>query len=211
MNPPGYMSPSSLRGVLMAGMKPFPQLSYEELQSEGYVVVGSPEKVTARLRELHDELGFGQLIGLFVLGGMTHEQAIHSMELFSTKVMSALRPLGVAKTTALPPEKPLTGTGASQQSPSAVRRRPLLAYVVLPSGLPVVSPGESGDPVRSSNASWERVQPGDADEPIESLAISDLLRTRRVGQFCPSASRSACASLITSTNAAGSTPAAIAA
>jgi hypothetical protein len=25
-NPPGYMSPSSLRGVLMAGMKPFSQL-----------------------------------------------------------------------------------------------------------------------------------------------------------------------------------------
>jgi alkanesulfonate monooxygenase SsuD/methylene tetrahydromethanopterin reductase-like flavin-dependent oxidoreductase (luciferase family) len=95
MNPPGYMSPSSMRGLLMAGMKPFPALSYEDLMSGGYAVVGSPETVTARLRELHDELGFGQLIGLFAIGGLTHEQTVRSMELFSTEVMPALRPLGL--------------------------------------------------------------------------------------------------------------------
>jgi alkanesulfonate monooxygenase SsuD/methylene tetrahydromethanopterin reductase-like flavin-dependent oxidoreductase (luciferase family) len=97
MWPPGYMTPSSMRGLLTAGMKPFPELSYEELQADGYAVVGSPSTVTARLRELHDELGFGQLIGLFAIGGLTHERTVRSMELFCAEVMPALRPLGVAE------------------------------------------------------------------------------------------------------------------
>jgi alkanesulfonate monooxygenase SsuD/methylene tetrahydromethanopterin reductase-like flavin-dependent oxidoreductase (luciferase family) len=91
VTPPGYMSPSSMRGVLMAGMKPFAELSYEDLLAGGYAVVGSPETVAARLRELRDELGFGQLIGLFAIGGLTHERTIRSMDLFSAEVMPTLR------------------------------------------------------------------------------------------------------------------------
>jgi alkanesulfonate monooxygenase SsuD/methylene tetrahydromethanopterin reductase-like flavin-dependent oxidoreductase (luciferase family) len=96
VTPPGYMSPSSLRGVLSAGMRPFAEMSYEDILAEGMAVVGSPDTVTARLRELHDELGFGQIIGLFALGGLSHEQTTRSMELFSAEVMPALRPLGLA-------------------------------------------------------------------------------------------------------------------
>ncbi len=93
--PPGYMSPGSMRGLLMAGMKPFAELTYEELISEGYVVVGSPDSVTARLRELYDELGFGQLIGLFSPGDITHERTIRSATLFASEVMPAIRSLDV--------------------------------------------------------------------------------------------------------------------
>ena len=94
--PPGYMTPSSFRGLLMAGMKPYPELSYEELLNGGYAVVGSPDTVKARLRELQEELGFGQLIGLFGLGDITPERSRRSTELFTSEVMPALRPLGVA-------------------------------------------------------------------------------------------------------------------
>jgi alkanesulfonate monooxygenase SsuD/methylene tetrahydromethanopterin reductase-like flavin-dependent oxidoreductase (luciferase family) len=98
-SPPGYMSPSSLRGVLAAGMKPFAQLSYSELLAGGQAVVGSPGTVASRLRELHEELGgFGQLIGLFAIGPSTHEQVMRSAELFAAEVMPALRPLGAAET-----------------------------------------------------------------------------------------------------------------
>jgi alkanesulfonate monooxygenase SsuD/methylene tetrahydromethanopterin reductase-like flavin-dependent oxidoreductase (luciferase family) len=93
--PPGYMTPSSMRGLLMANMKPFSELSYEEMIGEGYALVGSPDTVTARLRELHEELGFGQLIGLFSIGDITHEQTTTSMELFASQVIPAMRPLGV--------------------------------------------------------------------------------------------------------------------
>lgn len=98
--PPGYMTPSSFRGLLMAGMKPYPELSYEELLNNGYAVVGSPDTVKARLRELQEELGFGQLIGLFGLGDITPERSRRSTELFTSEVMPALRPLGVADSVA---------------------------------------------------------------------------------------------------------------
>jgi alkanesulfonate monooxygenase SsuD/methylene tetrahydromethanopterin reductase-like flavin-dependent oxidoreductase (luciferase family) len=77
-------------------MKPFPELTYEELLAEGYALVGSPESVTARLVQLYEQLGFGQIIGLFSIGDITHEQTITSMELFATQVMPAVRSLGVA-------------------------------------------------------------------------------------------------------------------
>jgi alkanesulfonate monooxygenase SsuD/methylene tetrahydromethanopterin reductase-like flavin-dependent oxidoreductase (luciferase family) len=96
-SPPGYMSLSSLRGVLTAGLTPFSQLGYEDLLAGGQVVAGSPDTVARRLRELYEELGgFGQLIGLFAIGPSTHEQVTRSAELFASKVMPVLRPLGVA-------------------------------------------------------------------------------------------------------------------
>ena len=97
--PPGYMSLSSMRGLLMAGMKPYPELTYEELLAEGYAVVGSPESVAARLAELHEELGFGQVIGLFGLGDISHDETVRSMELFASQVIPALRPLGAPVST----------------------------------------------------------------------------------------------------------------
>jgi alkanesulfonate monooxygenase SsuD/methylene tetrahydromethanopterin reductase-like flavin-dependent oxidoreductase (luciferase family) len=96
MNPPGYMSPSSMRGVLSAGMHAFGDLSYDDLREQGYIVSGSPDTVASRLGELQAELGFGQIIGLFALGDMPHERVVSSMELFASQVMPALRPLGVA-------------------------------------------------------------------------------------------------------------------
>ena len=105
--PPGYMSLSSLRSVLMAGMKPFYELSYEDLLAGGQIVVGSPASVIARLRELYAELGgFGQLNGLFTIGPSTHEQVTRSTELFASEVMPALRPLGAAQDAAPAPAAP---------------------------------------------------------------------------------------------------------
>jgi alkanesulfonate monooxygenase SsuD/methylene tetrahydromethanopterin reductase-like flavin-dependent oxidoreductase (luciferase family) len=94
--PPGYMSLSSLRGMLMSGRKPFTDASYSELVSEGYVVVGSPDTVTNRLGELQDQLGFGQLIGLLAIGDMPHERVISNLDLFVSGVMPVIRSLGVS-------------------------------------------------------------------------------------------------------------------
>ena len=103
-SPPGYMSAGSLRGVIAAGMRAFSQLSYEELLTQGYAVVGSPDTVARRLREMYDDLGgFGQLIALFAIGTSTHEQIMRSAELFATEVMPVLRALGVAETTPAAP------------------------------------------------------------------------------------------------------------
>jgi alkanesulfonate monooxygenase SsuD/methylene tetrahydromethanopterin reductase-like flavin-dependent oxidoreductase (luciferase family) len=94
--PPGYMSSSSMRGVLKAGLKAPSETSYEELLAQGQAIVGSPETVTKRFVELHGELGFGQLIALMSIGDMPHEKAVRSMELFASEVMPALRSLEVS-------------------------------------------------------------------------------------------------------------------
>jgi alkanesulfonate monooxygenase SsuD/methylene tetrahydromethanopterin reductase-like flavin-dependent oxidoreductase (luciferase family) len=100
VNPPGYMSPGSLRGVLASGLRGFGVQSYEDLLAQGQAVVGSPSSVAKRLTELYDELGgFGQIIGLFAIGPSTHEQVMRSAELFATEVMPVLRPLGTAEET----------------------------------------------------------------------------------------------------------------
>ncbi|HEY6496946.1 MAG TPA: LLM class flavin-dependent oxidoreductase [Trebonia sp.] len=94
VTPPGYMSPGSLRGVLDSGLRAGGS-SYEDLLANGQAVVGSPASVAKRLGELYDELGgFGQIIGLFAIGPSTHEQVMHSAELFATEVIPVLRPLG---------------------------------------------------------------------------------------------------------------------
>jgi hypothetical protein len=60
-------------------------------------VVGSPAAVADRLGQLYDELGgFGQIIGLFVIGPSTTEQVKRSAELFATEVTPVPRPLGTA-------------------------------------------------------------------------------------------------------------------
>ncbi len=107
VNPPGYTSQSSLRGLLMTDRKPFSQLSYDELLADGYAIVGSPATVERRLREMHAELGgYGQLIGLFAIGPSTHEQTTRSTELFASEVMPALRQLGADTDAAAEPAAP---------------------------------------------------------------------------------------------------------
>jgi hypothetical protein len=78
-------------------------------------VVGSPDTVTARLRQLHDELGFGQLSALFAVGGITSEQMRRGMELFASEVMPSLRPLA---------RQPPNGTLLEEGQRGAQRARP---------------------------------------------------------------------------------------
>jgi alkanesulfonate monooxygenase SsuD/methylene tetrahydromethanopterin reductase-like flavin-dependent oxidoreductase (luciferase family) len=95
VNPPGYVSPGSLRGMLSLDRKPFGALSYEELLADGYAVVGSPATVAKRLTEMHDQLGgYGQLIGLLAVGPATREQTRRCTDLFAAEVMPAMRHLG---------------------------------------------------------------------------------------------------------------------
>jgi alkanesulfonate monooxygenase SsuD/methylene tetrahydromethanopterin reductase-like flavin-dependent oxidoreductase (luciferase family) len=89
--PPGYMSVSSLRGVLQSGMKLFFETSYEELLDEGYVLVGSPDTVAEKIERLRQELGFGAMNILMSIGNITHEQTVRSMELFASEVMPQFR------------------------------------------------------------------------------------------------------------------------
>jgi alkanesulfonate monooxygenase SsuD/methylene tetrahydromethanopterin reductase-like flavin-dependent oxidoreductase (luciferase family) len=89
--PPGYMSAQSMRGVLMSGMKPYPDLSYEELVKGGFVLVGSAATVAERLQRNCHELGFGSLNAQLTFGNLRHYHTVKSLELFAKEVMPKLR------------------------------------------------------------------------------------------------------------------------
>jgi alkanesulfonate monooxygenase SsuD/methylene tetrahydromethanopterin reductase-like flavin-dependent oxidoreductase (luciferase family) len=89
--PPGYMSESSLRGMLSAGGKRFGEMSYEDLVEAGMAVVGSPESVCEQLERLRSELGFGQVMSLMCIADMPHHRVVRTMELFAKEVIPHFR------------------------------------------------------------------------------------------------------------------------
>jgi alkanesulfonate monooxygenase SsuD/methylene tetrahydromethanopterin reductase-like flavin-dependent oxidoreductase (luciferase family) len=89
--PPGYMSAASLGGILKSRMKPFPELTYEELLENGMIIVGSPESAAEQFEALRDELGFGQVMALMAIGDMPHHRVARTMELFASEIMPSYR------------------------------------------------------------------------------------------------------------------------
>src|SRR6185369_287635 len=97
--PPGYTSGQSLRGMLKGrakfNIKPFWELTYEELIDQQYVIVGSPDTVAEKLAIYTDELGAGiHVAGGMQVGTMPHWMAVKNMTLFAEEVMPHFRPPG---------------------------------------------------------------------------------------------------------------------
>lgn len=90
--PPGYLSEDALRRFLLAGVKPPSELSFEELERDGYILVGSPATVRDRLKEIERELGIGVFVGGGRIGDMSQARAKRSAELFAREVMPHFRP-----------------------------------------------------------------------------------------------------------------------
>lgn len=87
--PPGYTTEPSLRRVLASGVKLPSELSFEDLDEGGYLIVGSPATVRDKLRVFADELHAG-----IVCSGMTggsHEKTLEMMQLFAEEVMPHFR------------------------------------------------------------------------------------------------------------------------
>jgi alkanesulfonate monooxygenase SsuD/methylene tetrahydromethanopterin reductase-like flavin-dependent oxidoreductase (luciferase family) len=89
--PPGYLSEDALRRFLMAGVKPPSELTFEELEREGYILVGSPATVRDRLKAVRRDLGVGIFIAGGRIGDMPHAPAARSMALFAREVMPHFR------------------------------------------------------------------------------------------------------------------------
>jgi alkanesulfonate monooxygenase SsuD/methylene tetrahydromethanopterin reductase-like flavin-dependent oxidoreductase (luciferase family) len=85
------MTPPAMRGLLKSGMKPFSELSFEELIEQGYVIVGGPESVRERISELRQELGFGQMMTMLAIGGMPAEMTKRNTEIFAREVIPHFR------------------------------------------------------------------------------------------------------------------------
>jgi alkanesulfonate monooxygenase SsuD/methylene tetrahydromethanopterin reductase-like flavin-dependent oxidoreductase (luciferase family) len=85
---------SFLKLWLAHGMMPSPHAvfpeRYEDAEAEGRAVAGTPDKVTAALKQTVDEGGLNYLLCRFAFGDITGDEALHSVELFSRHVMPEL-------------------------------------------------------------------------------------------------------------------------
>ena len=65
-------------------------LTLEKLSEWSTSAIGSPDTVIKKAREMIEIARPDTLVGMFSFGGLKHEQVMHSIELFATKVMPAL-------------------------------------------------------------------------------------------------------------------------
>ena len=72
-------------------VRPLNVLSYQELQDDYHLVVGSPDTVIKKLRHIKDELGVGALLLEAQGGPMSHEDTMRSIKLLGTEVIPAIR------------------------------------------------------------------------------------------------------------------------
>lgn len=92
--PPGYTSARSIAAIGKALDKFMARAKTRKDLDEGaYAIVGSPDTVRDRLRELSTSLGVGNLLGLFQMGTLPHDLTCRSMTLFAERVMPDLRAL----------------------------------------------------------------------------------------------------------------------
>jgi len=61
-----------------------------QLDEWGVVLVGSPERVAARIREIEQTIAPTSLVGVFAFGSLSHEQVARSLELFAQRVIPRL-------------------------------------------------------------------------------------------------------------------------
>lgn len=93
--PPGYSSPTAAVAALRGTLGAVRKLSFEELVAKGIAIVGTPDQVTAKIRELYERTGVGNLILMNQVGEMTSNQVRDSLLLFHREVMPEASKLGV--------------------------------------------------------------------------------------------------------------------
>ena len=89
--PPGYFSAAGAAANTLRRHRPLDQMSYQELQDEYHLVVGSPDTVIKKLRYIKEELGIGALLLEAQGGPLSHHDTMRSLELFGKEVIPALK------------------------------------------------------------------------------------------------------------------------
>ncbi len=89
--PPGYFSAAGAAANALRRPKPLNELTYQELQDQYHLVVGSPDTVIKKLRHIKQELGIGALLLEAQGGPLSHADTTRSLELFGKEVIPALK------------------------------------------------------------------------------------------------------------------------
>jgi alkanesulfonate monooxygenase SsuD/methylene tetrahydromethanopterin reductase-like flavin-dependent oxidoreductase (luciferase family) len=130
-NPAGYSSEATIRArvqsqVVAAATKAsdseaFAPPSFEEIVDKGYVIVGSPDEVAEKLREVAVNMNVGQLMLLLQYGNMKKDLAFYNTELFAKRVAPQLKGLFEDKWEDHWWPKPLAREDRSEPRPVVVR------------------------------------------------------------------------------------------
>ncbi|MEW6268384.1 MAG: LLM class flavin-dependent oxidoreductase [Thermodesulfobacteriota bacterium] len=100
--PPGYMSEASIRARMQsmvaraataASAQELSATPFEDIVERGYVIVGSPDEVAEKLREVAINLNVGQMMLLLQFGNMSKQLAQYNTQLFASHVAPQLREL----------------------------------------------------------------------------------------------------------------------
>ena len=90
--PPGYTSARSLAKIGGALSKFMSHCkTRQDIEEGGYAIVGSPETVREKMATMIDDLGVGNILGLFQLGTLPAHLTRRNMELFAHEVLPHLR------------------------------------------------------------------------------------------------------------------------
>jgi alkanesulfonate monooxygenase SsuD/methylene tetrahydromethanopterin reductase-like flavin-dependent oxidoreductase (luciferase family) len=104
-SPPGYVTEATMRAKMASQTKAlssggsgpagerFPVLTFEDMVEKGYVIVGSPDEVAEKLREVATELNVGHLMLLLQFGNMGKDVTNENTRLFAQKVAPQLKNL----------------------------------------------------------------------------------------------------------------------
>ena len=101
-SPPGYSTPSTLRrGIVSqvnlaaqgarAGPGLMPKIDWKTIVDNGYIVIGSPKRVTEQLHEFADQMNVGHLMLLMHFGDMKKETAMYNTRRFAEEVAPNIR------------------------------------------------------------------------------------------------------------------------
>jgi alkanesulfonate monooxygenase SsuD/methylene tetrahydromethanopterin reductase-like flavin-dependent oxidoreductase (luciferase family) len=94
--PPGYLPPRVQAQAILSGPRKGYADSFEMLQENGIIMVGSPDTMIKRIRTLYERCGVGHLLMMNQAGFMPGHQVRRSLDLFAREVHPAIRELGEA-------------------------------------------------------------------------------------------------------------------
>ena len=90
-SPPGYTTLSPPTATPAPRRKTTAEQTYEELQENYHLVVGSPDTVIKKLKHVKERLGIGSLLLEAQGGPLSHKDTMRSIELFGKEVIPALK------------------------------------------------------------------------------------------------------------------------
>jgi alkanesulfonate monooxygenase SsuD/methylene tetrahydromethanopterin reductase-like flavin-dependent oxidoreductase (luciferase family) len=99
MNPPGYVTEATIRAKAVSQIGTLgaraarSAVTWDEIIDKGYVIVGTPDEVAEKLREVATDLNVGHLMLLLQYGNMRKDLAFHNTRLFAEQVAPQLRGL----------------------------------------------------------------------------------------------------------------------